>query len=167
MNSGTQRARCVNCRTDISVPDTYAHGDHIKCGSCGTKHKVSRGEVLRLVIADVAPLKEALANNQALVERLEAELAAARASLGIGLPNGVGLGVAYLLWQVGFKDQMLGPDVFVEAFGVALATGILLELANYLFLAKRQKMTRLSGEIAEARQDGRQLELKIREASKV
>lgn len=167
MNSGTQRARCVNCRTDIAVPDTYAHGDHIKCGSCGTKHKVSRGEVLRLVIADVTPLKEALANNHALVERLEAELAAARASLGIGLPNGVGLGVAYLLWQVGFKDRMLAPDVFVEAFGVAVATGILLELANYLFLAKRQKMTRLSGEIAEARQDGRQLELKIREASKV
>jgi hypothetical protein len=157
----------VNCRTDVAVPDTYAHGDHIKCGSCGTKHKVSRGEVLRLVIADVAPLREALSNNRALIERLEAELAAARASLGIGLPNGVGLGVAYLLWQVGFQDRMLGPDVFLEAVGVAAATGVVLELANYLFLAKRQKMTRLSAEIAEARQDGRQLEQKIREASKV
>jgi hypothetical protein len=159
--------RCVNCRTDISVPDSYAHGDHIKCGSCGMKHKVARGEVLRLVLADVAPLKEALANNRAMIERLEAELAAARASFGIGLPNGVGLGVAYLLWQVGFADRQLAPDVFTEATGVAVSTGVLLELANYLFLAKRQKMTRLSAEIAEARLDGRQLEQKIREAAKV
>lgn len=167
MGSGTQRARCVNCRTDITVPDTYAHGDHIKCGSCGTKHKVSRGEVLRLVIADATPLREALANNRALIERLEAELGAARASLGIGLPNGVGLGVAYVLWQVGFEDRMLGSDLFVEGLGVAVAAGVALELANYLFLAKRQKMTRLSAEIAEARQDGRLLEQKIREASRV
>jgi hypothetical protein len=167
VNSGSQRARCVNCRTDVVVPDTYAHGDHIKCGSCGTKHKVSRGEVLRLVIADVAPLREALANNRALIERLEAELRAARASLGIGLPNGVGLGVAYLLWQVGFADRLLGQEVFVEALGVAVGAGVILELANYLFLAKRQKMSRLSAEIADARADGRQLEQKIREASKV
>lgn len=167
MNSGSQRARCVNCRTDIVVPDTYAHGDHIKCGSCGTKHKVARGEVLRLVMADAAPLKEALASNRAMIERLEAELAAARASLGIGLPNGVGLGVAYLLWQVGFQDRLLAADVFTEAIGVALATGVALELANYLFLAKRQKMSRLSAEIAAARLDGRQLEQKIREAAKV
>ncbi len=167
MNSGSQRARCVNCRTDIVVPDTYAHGDHIKCGSCGTKHKVARGEVLRLVMADAAPLKEALASNRAMIERLEAELAAARASLGIGLPNGVGLGVAYLLWQVGFQDRLLAADVFIEAIGVALATGVALELANYLFLAKRQKMSRLSAEIAAARLDGRQLEQKIREAAKV
>lgn len=167
MNSGSQRARCVSCRTDIVVPDTYAHGDHIKCGSCGTKHKVSRGEVLRLVLADVAPLKEALANNHAMIERLEAELGAARASFGIGVPNGVGLGVAYLLWQVGFQDRLLGADVFIESAVVAVATGIALELANYLFLAKRQKMSRLSAEIAEARQESRQLEQKIREASKV
>jgi hypothetical protein len=167
VNSGSQRARCVNCRTDIVVPDTYAHGDHIKCGSCGTKHKVARGEVLRLVMADAAPLKEALASNRAMIERLEAELAAARASLGIGLPNGVGLGVAYLLWQVGFQDRLLAADVFTEAIGVALATGVALELANYLFLAKRQKMSRLSAEIAAARLDGRQLEQKIREAAKV
>jgi hypothetical protein len=167
VNSGSQRARCVNCRTDIVVPDTYAHGDHIKCGSCGTKHKVARGEVLRLVMADAAPLKEALASNRAMIERLEAELAAARASLGIGLPNGVGLGVAYLLWQVGFQDRLLAADVFTEAIGVALATGVALELANYLFLAKRQKMSRLSTEIAAARLDGRQLEQKIREAAKV
>ncbi len=166
MDTGSQRVRCVNCRTEISVPDSYAHGDHIKCGSCGTKHKVSRGDLLRLVLADVAPLKEALANNRAMLERLDAELSAARASLGIGV-NGVGLGLAYLLWQVGFLDRLLAREVFVETLGVAVGTGVTLELANYLFLAKRQKMSRLSAEIAETRQDGRQLEHKIREAAKV
>jgi hypothetical protein len=166
VDTGTQRARCVNCRVDIVVPDSYAHGDHIKCGQCGTKHKVARGEVLRLVIADTAPLKEALANNRALVERMDAELAAARASLGIGV-NGIGLGVAYLLWQVGFLDRPIARDVFLEGVAVAIVTGLMLELANYLFLAKRQKMSRLSAEIVEARQEGRQLEQKIREASKV
>ncbi len=166
MDTSSQRARCVNCRTEIVVPDSYAHGDHIKCGSCGMKHKVARGEVLRLVLADVAPLKEALASNRAMLERLDAELSAARASLGIGV-NGVGLGLSYLLWQVGFLDRMLAQDVLIEAAGVALGSGVVLELANYLFLAKRQKMSRLSAEIAETRQDGRQLEQKIREAGKV
>jgi len=166
VDTSSQRARCVNCRTEIVVPDSYAHGDHIKCGSCGMKHKVARGEVLRLVLADVAPLKEALASNRAMLERLDAELSAARASLGIGV-NGVGLGLSYLLWQVGFLDRMLAQDVLIEAAGVALGSGVVLELANYLFLAKRQKMSRLSAEIAETRQDGRQLEQKIREAGKV
>ena len=166
MESEGQRVRCVNCRTDISVPASYAHGDHIKCGSCGTKHKVVRGDVLRLVMADVTPLKEALHGNQQLIERLEAELYAARASFGIGV-NGVGLGVAYLLWQVGLQGRMLAQDLFIKALGVAIASGIVLEVANYLFLAKRHKMRRLASEIAEARQDGRGLEQKIREASRV
>lgn len=166
MDLNAQRARCVNCRTDISVPNTYAHGDHIKCGSCGTKHKVVRGDMLRLVMADTAPLKETLANNQAMVERLEAELRAARMSLGIGL-NGVGFGVAYLLWQVGARDRLLGSDVLLEAALAALASAVVLEVANFLFLGKRRKINRLSAEIAEARQDGRQLEQKIREASRV
>jgi hypothetical protein len=43
-----------HCRTDIVVPPRTRNGDHIKCGTCATKHKVVRGEVLRLVIADVA-----------------------------------------------------------------------------------------------------------------
>ena len=166
MDNGSQRVRCINCRTDISVPSTYAHGDHIKCGSCGTKHKVVRGDALRLVLADVGPLKDALHANKQLIERLEAELYAARASYGIGV-NGVGLGVAYLLWQVGLEGRMLAQDLFIETVGVAAASGVALEVANYLFLAKRHKMRRLASEIAEASQDGRALEQKIREASRV
>src|SRR6185295_10455862 len=91
--SSPQKARCVHCRALISVPDTYHHGDHIKCGACGTQHKVARGDVLRLVLADTAPLRDAYTVNQALVDRLEAEMRDSRASLGIGV-NGFAIGVA-------------------------------------------------------------------------
>jgi hypothetical protein len=40
------KARCINCRSDIAVPATYAHDDFIKCGTCGMQHKVIRGDVL-------------------------------------------------------------------------------------------------------------------------
>ena len=80
MTNGVQKARCVHCRTEVSVPDTYAHGDHIKCGTCGTKHKVSRGEVMRIVLADVTPLREALRENERMVERLEDEIRFRRAA---------------------------------------------------------------------------------------
>jgi len=159
------KARCVNCRSDVLVPDSYAHGDHIKCGVCGTSHKVSRGDVLRLVVADVGPLREALRENQLLVDRLQDELRGARQSLGLGA-NGIGLGVIYALWQLGLHGRDLGRDLLFETLGVMLVTGILLELANYLFLSKRAKITRLSAGLAEAKAQGRQLQQKLREASK-
>ncbi len=60
------KGRCVHCRADILVPDSYHHGDHVKCGQCGTRHKVSRGERegVRLVLADVGPLRDALKANE-------------------------------------------------------------------------------------------------------
>jgi hypothetical protein len=147
------------------VPDSYAHGDHIKCGACGTRHKVQRGDVLRLVLADVTPLKEALKANEVMVSRLEDELRGARASFGIGA-NGFGIGIAYAIWQVGFKGQMIDLDLALRTVGVALVSGIALEAANYLFFAKRQRMTRLAAEIEEAREEGRRLQQKIREAGR-
>jgi hypothetical protein len=161
-----ERARCVHCRTDIVVPASYTHGDHIKCGTCATKHKVVRGEVLRLVIADVAPLKEALFDNRRMVERLEDEIRGARRSFGIGA-NGVGLGVIYAVYQVALNEQPLSQQLLWAATGVALLSGIVLETLNYLFLAKRQKIRRLSAELDEARSNGRQLEKQIREAARV
>jgi hypothetical protein len=161
-----ERARCVHCRTDIVVPASYAHGDHIKCGTCATKHKVVRGEVLRLVIADVAPLKEALFDNGRMVERLEDEIRGARRSFGIGA-NGVGLGVAYAVYQVALNEQPLGQQLLWASIGVGLLSGIVLEALNYLFLAKRQKIRRLSAELDEARANGRQIEKLIREAGRV
>jgi len=164
--SETSKARCAYCRSEVSVPDAYAQGDHIKCGSCGTKHKVARGEVLRLVLADVSPLQEALRANEHHLDRLEAELAHARGSFGIGA-NGVGIAVIFLLWKVTYDAQTWSTDLLWGAVGVAIFSGILLELANYAFLAKHRAISRVSLEIETAQAEGTRLKQRIREASRV
>jgi hypothetical protein len=161
-----QTARCTHCRTEVVVHEQYAHGDHIKCGACGTKHKVVRGEKLRLVLADAAPLREALVQNQALVDRLEAELAHARGSFGLGA-NGVGIALVYALYQLARNDATLNADLLIGTVLVAVVSGVVLETANYLFLAKRQAMSRLSAELEEANEEGALLRQKIREAGRV
>ncbi len=166
MAEGVQKSRCAHCRSEIVVPESYHHGDHIKCGSCGMRHKVARGDVLRLVIADVAPLKEALQANQSLTERLEAELRHARGSFGVGV-NGLGLALIYALWEIVRNEHPIDTALAWKAVGVAVLSGLLLEAANFFFLAKRQRLRRLSAEIDEARSEGRALQQKIREASRV
>ena len=162
------KGRCVHCRADILVPDTYHHGDHVKCGQCGTRHKVSRGERegVRLVLADVGPLRDALKANQSMVGRLEDELRGARHSIGLGA-NGLGIAVAYLIWQVALRDTPMSAGLIWQAVMVGVAAGVALELLNYVALAKRKAITRLSGELEEAREQGRALQQKIREASRV
>ena len=150
-----QTARCVYCREDIAVPATYAHGDHIKCGACGTKHKVVRGDRLRLVLADVAPLKDALAQNEQLVDRLEAELAHARGELRHRRQR---RRPRRRLHALPARVQGRAPERGAglgNAAGIALVTGLLLEVANFLFLAKRQAMIRISAELEEAEEEGR------------
>jgi predicted RNA-binding Zn-ribbon protein involved in translation (DUF1610 family) len=164
--AGADKARCVSCREEIAVAERYAHGDHIKCGVCGTKHKVVRGDRLRLVIADAGPLRDALAQNERLVERLEAELAHARASLGIGA-NGFGIGLIYALYQLGVNGAPLSRGLLWTAFGVGLVSGLLLELANWSFLAKRNALMRLGKELDEARAESQKLRTQIREANRV
>jgi hypothetical protein len=164
--TGAAKARCVHCREEISVADRYTHGDHIKCGVCGTKHKVVRGDRLRLVIADVGPLRDSLAQNERLVERLEAELSHARASLGIGA-NGVGIGLIYALYQVGLNGAPISKSLALTTLGVAVLAGLLLEAANWAFLAKRNAMIRLGKELDEARAEGNKLRTQIREATRV
>lgn len=164
--AGASKARCVSCREEIAVGDRYAHGDHIKCGVCGTKHKVVRGDRLRLVIADVGPLRDVLAQNERLVERLEAELAHARASLGIGA-NGIGIGVAYAIYQMGINQAPISKGLLFTSIAVAFFAGLLLELANWSFLAKRNAIMRLTGELEEARSEGQKLRTQIREANRV
>jgi hypothetical protein len=140
----------------------------VKCATCGTRHKVVRsGEAVRLVLADIGPLKEALRANEMQQSRLEAELRHARASFGIGVPNGIGIGVAYAIWQVGFKDRQIGMGLLWEVIMVAVLSGVLLELANYFFLAKRKAMSRLAAEIEEIEAEARAIQQKIREASRV
>jgi hypothetical protein len=164
--SGSRTARCVHCREEVSVPDRYAHGDHIKCGACGTKHKVVRGDRLRLVIADVSPIRDALGQNQQLINRLEAELAHARASFGIGA-NGIGIGVIFALYPVGVNGAALSAGLFANAVGIAIVSGLLLEAANWSFLAKRSAITRISAELEEARAEGQQLRQQMRDATRI
>jgi len=165
-DDNVSKARCVSCRADVLVPDQYAHGDHIACGTCGTKHKVARGERVRLVVADAGPLRDALAQNEHAIQRIEADLAQARASFGIGA-NGFGIGVAFAIYQLGFKGEPLGLNLLLNAVGVALVSGMLLEAANWAFLAKRQRIARLSEELAEVEAETRQLRMKIRDATRV
>jgi hypothetical protein len=166
MAEGVQKSRCAHCRSDISVPESYHHGDHIKCGSCGMRHKVSRGDVLRLVIADLGPLRDALLHNKTLTERLEAELRHARGSFGVGV-NGLGIGVIYAILQIVRDDRTIDTSLATETVVVAVLSGLLLEAANFFFLAKRQRLRRLGEEIDEARTEGRALQQKIRDASRV
>jgi hypothetical protein len=156
----------VHCRSDVAIPATYAHGDFIKCGTCGTQHKVVRGEGVRLVIADVTPLKEALRNNDAMVERLQDELRGARRSFGIGV-NGIGIGVAYAIYLVAMQEQALDMQLATRAVMAMVGSGIVLELLNYFFLAKRQRVKRLVAEIEEAQANSNELAQKIRESSRL
>jgi hypothetical protein len=162
------KGRCVHCRAEILVPDSYHHGDHVKCGQCSTRHKVIRGERegVRLVLADVGPLRDALKSNQAMIGRLEDELRGARHSIGLGA-NGIGIGVVYLIWQVALKDEPFSSQLFTHAVMVGLGSGIALELLNYLALAKRKHITRISHDLEEARTEEKALQQKIREASRV
>jgi len=164
-NGAASKARCVHCREEVQVPDSYASGDHIVCGACRTKHKVVRGDRLRLVLADVAPVRDALAQNQQVTSRLEAEIAHARGSFGIGA-NGIGIGVIFVLYQVGMRGAPLSMALLGNAVGIALVCGLLLEAANWSFLAKRHTITRLSAELEEARAEGARLRQLLRDASR-
>ena len=162
------KARCMHCRAEIAVPDHYQHGDHIKCGACGMRHKVTRGERdgVRLVIADVGPLRDALLANQQLIERLENELRGARHSMGMGA-NGIGIGVAYFIWQVALKEQPASMSLLWSSVMVAVAAGVVLELINYIALAKRQAISRITRDLEDAEAEGKTLQQKIREAGRV
>jgi len=164
--TGAPTVPCVNCREAISVPDRYAHGDHIVCGACRTKHKVVRADRLRLVLADVGPLRDALGQNEQLVRRLEGDLARARSSYGIGF-NGILFGLAFAAYQVFVKETPISMSLLLNAAGMAIVAGLLLEAANWSFLAKRSRITRISEEIEEARAEGARIRQQLREATRV
>ncbi|MCU0240870.1 MAG: cytochrome c3 family protein [Vicinamibacteria bacterium] len=160
-----KKARCGECHSEVLVPDSYAQGDHIKCGTCHTGLKVHRGDILRLLIADVSPLKESLRQQQERMRNLEDELQKARGSIGLGI-NGLLIGLAYIVWQIGLRSRDFSTGLFVEAILLSLVSGVVLEVLNFYYFAKRQVMTRLSAEIDELRQMNRQLQQKIREATR-
>ena len=166
IDSAPASARCVMCRVEVAVPASYEQGDQLKCGSCGTLHKVVRGERVRLVLADLSTLRESVRAADNVVRQLEADLQAARGSMGIGV-NGLGLGLAYIVWQIGLQETPWSTALLWKAGLLSLVAAVLLEAANYLFLAKRQQMTRLASELASARAELLQLRQRLREASRV
>jgi DNA-directed RNA polymerase subunit RPC12/RpoP len=160
------KARCVHCRSEVTVPASYAHRDHIKCPDCGTRHRISRGEVLRLVLADVAPLKEALESNRQLVDRLQNDLQATTMSFGLAA-NGLVVGVLYFFWRAFLEGAPVTLALIVQALGLSLLSAVIIEIVNYLFLGKRRRLNQLTAEIEEARADANELQQKIREAGRV
>jgi hypothetical protein len=162
---GTAKVPCVNCREAVEITERYAQGDHIRCGACGTDHKILRGDRVRLVLADVTPLRDALAQNQQLVNRLESDLAQARASLGIGV-NGFGVGLIFAIYRVAIDGVPISTSLIVGSVLIALVSGALLEGANWLFLAKHHAIDVLTQERAEALADASRLRAQIRDATR-
>ena len=159
-----QKARCVHCRSEVMVPASYADGDHIKCPSCETRHRLVRtAEGVRLVIADIGPLQDQLHMNEQRQRRLQAELAEAYASWGIGV-NGFLVGLLYIVSKVALEDQIVDRAMLIYAAAISVVVGILLELANYLFLAKRKAISRLMADIAELQAESKEAQRKIRDA---
>jgi len=157
--------KCLNCRSEVMVPNSFADGDTMQCGVCGMGLKVHRSGAggLKLVISDVGPLRDEMKATQLRVVGLESDLQRARASFGIGV-NGFGFGVLYVVAQVMLEDKNISRELLVNAGAIAIVSGIALELANFFFLAKRREMSRLSSEIAEAQKEINSIQQKIRDS---
>jgi len=98
-----------------------------------------------------------------LVERFENELRAARGSLGIGT-LGFGIGVLYVLDKIGLEELTLTREIIVTGVILSVVTGILLELANFLFLSKRRLINQLNEQLAVMKDEAKELQRKIRES---
>jgi hypothetical protein len=160
----TTPGKCLNCRAEVQVPNTFAEGEMTECGVCGISLKILRpGGGLRLVIADLTPFRDEVRAKQKQIKELEGDLAKARASFGIGA-NGFGLGVMYVIAQVGLEEKPLTSGLIWIGVAIALVTGIGLEVSNLLFLAKRREMTRLDEEIAQAQADLKEVQRKIKDS---
>ena len=157
--------RCASCRFDVSVPDSYSEGAQITCPRCSTQLRIVRQGGLRLVIGDALALRETLRQLKLDISRTNRELQAARASWGIGV-NGFGIGVLYVVAKVALDERPLDRGLIVEALVLSVVVGVLLELANTLFLAKRQTISRLTDQLRLTAAEQKELERKIRESSR-
>ena len=158
-------ARCASCRFDVSVPGSYAEGAQISCPRCSVQLRILRKGGLRLVIADPLALRETLRQVKLDIAQANRELQTARASWGIGV-NGLGIGVLYVIDKVALEERHLNQGLIVEAVVLSAIVGGLLEVANTLFLAKRQTVARLTEQLRVATVDQKELERKIRESSR-
>jgi DNA-directed RNA polymerase subunit RPC12/RpoP len=160
-----QIARCLNCRSEVSVPDSYADDAQIACGHCAVQLRIMRRDGLRLVIADLIALRETLRASKSFISETKRDLQAARASWGIGV-NGFGIGVLYIVARLALEGRELNRGLVLEAMTLAIVVGVLLELANYLFLAKRRTISSLTEQLKRAVADQREIERKVRESSR-
>jgi hypothetical protein len=158
-------ARCISCRSEVSVPDTYADGSQIDCSNCGSQLRVVRAGGLRLVVGDPRVLQESLRRINLDIAQATRELQTARASWGIGV-NGLGIGVLYVVARVALDQREFDRTLIVEAVVLSVIVGVLLEVANTLFLAKRQTISRLTEQIRLAVAEQRELQRKLRESSR-
>ena len=158
-------ARCISCRAEVPVPDSYEEGSQVGCPSCAVQLKIVRKGGLRLVIADVLALQDRLRETKTLIAEASRDLQRAKASWGIGV-NGLGLGVLYVVARVALDERTLDRKLVLEAVVLALVVGGLLEAANYLFLAKRRAITDLTKQLQGAIADQKELQRKIRESSR-
>jgi hypothetical protein len=165
MDEKASGARCAGCPAEVNVPASYAHGDIIRCGICGTSLRVVRGDRLRLVPSDLAPLKSALDDLAARRERLEDELRGARGHLGFGL-HGLWIGLIYVLYQVTLNEHGLSVALLASGVGISILCAVLLEVLNFLFMAKRIRIERLSSEIEELQQEETAARHRLREATR-
>ena len=158
-------AKCLNCRSEVMVPNSFTEGDTLQCGVCGMGLKIQKtgGGLVKLVISDVGPLRDEMKSTQQRVASLESDLARARASFGIGI-NGFGIGVLYVIAQVMLEDKNVSRDLLFTATAIGVVSGLCLELANFFFLAKRREMARLSKEIGEATREINSIQQKIRDS---
>lgn len=161
----THNARCISCRLEVPVPDSYAEGASIDCGKCSTQLRIVRAGGLRLVVADPLALQETLRQVKQDISQASRELQVARASWGIGV-NGFAIGVLYVVARVALEERPLNAALIVKAVVLSVLVGLLLEVVNYLFLAKRQTMARLTEQLRLAKAEQRELERKIRESSR-
>jgi len=159
-------ARCMSCRSEVSVPNSYADGAQIGCGSCTVQLRIVRtGGGLSLVIADPLALRETLRQVKQDIAQANRELQEARASWGIGV-NGLGIGVLYVVAKVALEHRLLSRGLIIEALVLSVIVGIGLELVNTLFLAKRQVISRLTQQLRLATAEQKELERKIRDSSR-
>jgi hypothetical protein len=161
----SQIARCVSCRSEVNVPDSYAEGAQIVCGGCAVQLRIVRAGGLRLVIADPLALRETLRQVKLDIAQANRELQTARASWGIGV-NGLGIGVLYVVAKFALEERHLDRGLIGEAVILSVVVGVLLELANTMFLAKRQTISRLTEQLRLAAVEQKELERKIRESSR-
>jgi hypothetical protein len=162
-----QTSRCPRCKSDLAVPDSFTSGDTLPCEICQSHLRVLRNEkgATRLVIADAGPVRDQLSFNKTHVERLQRELQEARHSIGIGA-NGLAISVLYLVSRLALEEREMETGLLVEAVLLGLAVGIGLEAANFLFLAKRKAITRITGEIEQMKEEQKLLQGLVREAER-